>query len=193
MYCTAYDWSQIMSTNLSPWFSTSYLTINQLKYVLWIVPHHILIHSVKGLCHFKILFNLTFCCKNQNNYFFFLEQIYVDIINIKNVDMVRSIGEESSSGKDILDNQKVKIRHQKWDRRTSVSKSFMKIPLTGPEKSICSRWEKQYSVSAVEARSRWLRRYKILSPVDKSFSGVDTGERFYAVIFKKSVGLYLSF
>lgn len=65
--------------------------------------------------------------------------------------MVRSIGEESSSGKDILDTQKVKIRHQKWDRRISDSKIFMKIPLTGPEKSICSRWEKQYSVSEVEA------------------------------------------
>lgn len=48
--------------------------------------------------------------------------------------------EQNVSGKDTLDIQKGKMGDQKGD---GLSNSAMKIPLTGPEHSVCLRLEKQ--------------------------------------------------
>lgn len=73
-----------------------------------------------------------------------------------------------------------KIKAQIGDR-TSVSNSIMEIPFYQGVKINLLKVGKTIpyiSFAAVEARSRYLRRYKILSPVDKNFFGVDTSWGF---------------
>lgn len=101
----------------------------------------------RSLCLLFLVLILIWLSVARTKITIFSGQIYVDIINIKNADMVRSIREANSSGKCILDTQKDK-RQDRRQRDMCLKLCYENSILSGPEKSICSRWEKQKCMSA---------------------------------------------